>query len=84
MHDAPRVIDDEKLLPCPFCGGKADMEISEPHTHTFATFMPDSPGYVLVSCNGCAAAVITDGNDIDAGREAWNRRTAGRRTTAST
>jgi Lar family restriction alleviation protein len=64
--------ETEKLLPCPFCGGEpADYEIA-PHTHKFATFMPDHPGSHVIECAGCGVGIIQATKD--AALAAWNRR----------
>lgn len=38
---------NDKLKPCPFCGGEAVMNVIEPHTHEIATFIPDYGGALL-------------------------------------
>lgn len=63
----------EKLEPCPFCRGKAVEETGEAHTHHLATFMPDSPGYTMISCPACGCAIIRE-TQIEA-RQVWNTRT---------
>jgi len=69
----PRQITDD-LRECPLCGGPVTMEVQEPHTHTRATFMPDSKGYVMVSCDRCGCAIIDDGMDESKTRQRWNVR----------
>lgn len=64
------------LLPCPFCGSEAFIEVGEPHKHRIATFMPDSTGYVAISCGRCSASIITDGPDISSAIATWNKRSS--------
>lgn len=71
----------KELKPCPFCGGEAMIEIGEPHTHEIATFMPDSAGYVMISCSKCSCATMFDGQDVDNAIAAWNSRTESKRVT---
>lgn len=58
-----------ELLPCPFCGGKAILNIIPPHTHTIATFMPDCEGEAFIECT-----CILAGRTAEEVIEAWNRR----------
>lgn len=61
----------EELLPCPFCGGKAFLEVIPPHQHHFVK-LPPYGGGAFVECKGCACAMSakTSGEVI----AAWNRR----------
>ena len=63
-----------ELLPCPFCGAAAYLEVGEPHSHALATFMPDSAGYVIVGCTKCSVMTMENGQDIKAGIDNWNKR----------
>ncbi|MBN3145329.1 Lar family restriction alleviation protein [Pectobacterium brasiliense] len=63
----PVVPDEKGLLPCPFCGCKADFDY-------------DDSGYEWISCNGCGVstdtAIHTDNDAKDILRKMWNRRAA--------
>lgn len=63
---------DEKLKPCPFCGGKANIIVVEPHKHFLAKFMPDYEGGAFVECSGCTCALSAESREEAI--EAWNRR----------
>lgn len=63
---------NKELKPCPFCGGEAVINTIEPHTHEFATFMPDYPGSTFVECTGCTCAL--SGDTEEKAIKAWNRR----------
>ena len=65
-------MERKELLPCPFCGGKAMLDIIPPHTHTIATFMPDYEGGAFIECTGCTCAM--SGRTAEEVAEAWNRR----------
>ena len=64
-----------ELKPCPFCGGEAIINEIEPHTHVFATFMPDYGGSTFIECTGCTYAI--SGQTKDEAIAAWNRRVGG-------
>jgi Lar family restriction alleviation protein len=59
------------LLPCPFCGGEPVAYEIPPHTHKFATFMPDHPGSFVIECS-CGIGLIHENKDTVIA--AWNRR----------
>ncbi|WP_264041440.1 Lar family restriction alleviation protein [Pectobacterium carotovorum] len=63
----PVVPDKKGLLPCPFCGCKADFDY-------------DDSGYEWISCNSCGVstdtAIHTDNDAKDILRKMWNRRAA--------
>lgn len=61
-----------ELLPCPFCGGEAILNIIPPHTHTIATFMPDCEGEAFIECTECTC--ILAGRTAEEVIEAWNSR----------
>lgn len=67
----------EKLKPCPFCGGKANIVVVEPHTHEIAIFMPDYEGGAFVECNDCTCAISAKTKEMAI--EAWNRRASDER-----
>lgn len=63
------------LKPCPFCGCYDPIvEEIEPHTHVFATFMPDYPGSAVIECTSddCGAAIMA--RTLEEAAERWNRR----------
>lgn len=67
----------DKLLCCPFCGAGEDRIIVqeiEPHTHHFATFMPDHSGSATIECGSCIVGMIADTKEQVTA--AWNRRAA--------
>lgn len=64
--------NEEKLEPCPFCGGEPSIEEIEAHQHAFAKFMPDCPGYFYVECAPCDARRF--GNTRQEAIAAWNTR----------
>lgn len=55
----------EKLKPCPFCGGKAEMLISE---------YEDSRKEYLVDCTECCGMVERWVDTEEEAVEQWNRR----------
>lgn len=61
-----------KLLPCPFCGGKATITIIEPHKHAFATWMPDYTGGTFIECYNCSCSVSGETEEEAIGH--WNTR----------
>jgi hypothetical protein len=64
---------EKTLLPCPFCGSGATINYIPPHTHGFATFMPDCHGEYFVECSGCTVA-IAGGPKLSEAVAAWNQR----------
>jgi len=64
------------LKPCPFCGGKAILEVIPPHSHQLASFMPDTPGAAIVACVRCGAALME--RKPRAAMRRWNGRTGPR------
>jgi len=57
----------EKLLPCPCCGGKAEINY---------TSLPDSySDYEQVGCTNCGVSVPLWNNGEQNGVEKWNTRT---------
>ena len=63
---------NEKLRPCPFCGGEAYMIEVEPHTHKIAIWVPDSVGECFIECTNCTCAMSA--NTKEEAVAAWNRR----------
>ena len=59
-------MDELKLKPCPFCGGKAIME-------TFATAREREARF-RVKCSVCWCETNWDNFSQDEAAEAWNRR----------
>ena len=62
-----------ELLPCPFCGGEAFIEVIPPHKHIIATFVADFDGGAFAECMKCSCAISAD-NEQDA-ISRWNTRT---------
>lgn len=59
--DTDRLKISKSLKPCPFCGGKAELE--------------EDMGYpYVVSCKKCGARVTSLENDKKGSVDAWNRR----------
>lgn len=59
--DTERLKISKSLKPCPFCGGKAELE--------------EDMGYpYVVSCKNCGARVNSLENDKKGSVDAWNRR----------
>lgn len=46
----------EELKPCPFCGGKAVIEVIEPHRHIICK-MPVYKGGAFIECTECGCAI---------------------------
>ena len=62
----------KNLMPCPLCGGKAQFIEIEPHTHTYATFMPDCTGEAFIECTKCSCSIAA--NSVQEAVDMWNRR----------
>ena len=60
------------MRPCPLCGGEAIGIEHEPHTHVFATFMPDHSGSYTIECVRCNLGLIANTQEL--AQAAWNRR----------
>ena len=65
-------MSDERLKPCPFCGGKAVLHIVEPHKHELATWMPDYGGGAFIECTQCTSGMSAESEAEVI--EAWNTR----------
>ena len=65
------MIDEEKLKPCPFCGGKAELYESE--AYNLKTEVKEKNIRWFVMCKQCTA--LTCGALKKKAIEAWNRRT---------
>lgn len=61
----------EELKPCPFCGGKAVIEVIEPHRHIICK-MPVYKGGAFIECTECGCAI--SGETETEATEKWNRR----------
>ena len=61
-----------KLLPCPCCGGEAKIHNVEPHTHILAKFMPDCKCESFIECTKCTCAMSGDTEEEVV--NAWNTR----------
>lgn len=60
-----------KLLPCPFCGGEAIIQVISSHTHEITKWLPDYNGEAIVECEcGCSIMRDTEEEAI----KAWNTR----------
>ena len=60
-----------KLLPCPFCGGEAIIQVISSHTHEITKWLPDYNGEAIVECKcGCSIMRDTEEEAI----KAWNTR----------
>lgn len=62
----------EELKPCPFCGGKAAIEIIKPRRRTIAKVVTLYAGGVFVECTGCGCAISAE-TETEA-IEKWDRR----------
>ena len=62
---------ETELKPCPFCGGKAFMEVIEPHEH-FIADLPDYGGGAFIECTNCTCSMSA--KTEEKAIEAWNRR----------
>jgi Lar family restriction alleviation protein len=62
---------NEKLKPCPFCGGKAVIEVIEPHRHIICK-MPVYTGGAFIECTECGGAI--SGETGTEATKKWNRR----------
>lgn len=60
-----------KLKPCPFCGGKAVIEVVESHRHIICK-MPAYKGGAFIECAECGCAI--SGETEKEAAELWNRR----------
>ena len=61
----------EELKPCPFCGGKAVIEVIQPHRHIICK-MPVYKGGAFIECTECGCAI--SGETETEATEKWNRR----------
>ncbi len=61
----------EELKPCPFCDGKAVVEVVEPHKHIICK-MPVYKGGAFIECTECGCAISGE-TEIEV-TEKWNRR----------
>lgn len=61
----------EKFKPCPFCGGKAVINVIEPHRHIICK-MPVYTGGAFIECMECGGAI--SGETETEATEKWNRR----------
>lgn len=61
----------EELKPCPFCGGKAVIEVIELHRHIICK-MPVYKGGAFIECTECGCAI--SGETETEATEKWNRR----------
>lgn len=57
--------DTEKLLPCPFCGGEAELNIKKGFNREIV--------FVFVGCSNCQSSTRTYSTEAGA-VEAWNKR----------
>ncbi len=64
-------MSEEKLKPCPFCGGKALINEIPPHKHILVD-LPDCEGECFIECTKCSCA-ISAGTKQKA-ISIWNRR----------
>ena len=71
----------KELKPCPFCGADAYYDaLIEPHTHHFATLMPDVEGYTqFIACTKCPCGIYgkecsTAEEAIESAVSRWNTR----------
>ena len=60
-----------KLKRCPFCGGKAVIEVIEPHRHIICK-MPVYKGGAFIECTECGCTI--SGETETEATEKWNRR----------
>ena len=65
-------MSETKLKRCPFCGGEAMMNTVEPHTHSFATWMPDYSGGTFIECSECSCGI--SGDTEEEAISQWNTR----------
>jgi len=65
---------DNELKVCPFCGGKAWIEVLESHTHSslVKNFMPDFTSQAFLHCAGCNVGMSEDTEELLIKR--WNSR----------
>ena len=64
-------MSEPELLPCPFCGGKALINVVPPHKH-FMTDLPDYEGGAFVECVSCTC--VLSGDTQKEAVKAWNQR----------
>ena len=61
-----------ELLSCPFCDSEAMIHVIKPHSHAFATWMPDYKGRAFVECTRCDCGLA--GDTIERAVNKWNTR----------
>lgn len=65
-----------ELLPCPFCGGDAELFIDPPHRDSAGNRIPRMYGVRCMSSDGIILQTVLTAEKQDA-ITAWNRRTFG-------
>lgn len=64
-------MNENKLKPCPFCGGEASVEVGE-EVHSFESMYPYK--LFMAECRICGASTMLFETEEKA-RDAWNERT---------
>lgn len=66
------MMNKEKLLPCPLCGGEAVLQTVESHTHILKHAVPDCTGEAYIECTRCGCGIIRD-TELEP-IQLWNKR----------